>query len=123
MKCLEIPDLPAKVNFVWMNVEEQRKMCDEDLTNLVVKFHPDLIFEEVDTPEDFADTSTPCQTAQPAYVPPEVVAYITHEIDEMKAQLADYKSAYAANTENELATGYLESIEAVLAEDIARKEV
>ncbi len=120
MKSLEIPEVNAKVTFVWMNVEQQRKMCDEDLAAAVAKVRPTLIFEEVDGASE--DWTPPCEAAQPAYVPPEVVLALEHEIDEMKAQLAEYRAAKKANAGDEFAAGYFESMESVLAEEIAKKE-
>jgi hypothetical protein len=43
MKSLEIPEVNAKVTFVWMNVEQQRKMCDEDLAAVVPRCGPNLL--------------------------------------------------------------------------------
>ncbi len=120
MKSLEIPEVNAKVTFVWMNVAQQRKMCDEDLAAVVAKVRPTLIFEEVDGSAE--DWTPPCEAAQPAYVPPEVVLALEHEIDEMKAQLAEYRAAKKANAGDEFAAGYFESMESVLAEEIAKKE-
>ncbi len=122
MKSLEIPEVNAKVTFVWMNVEQQRKMCDEDLAEVVAKVRPTLIFEEVDAAKNSEEWTPPCEAAQPAYVPPEVVLAIEHEIDEMKAQLVEYRAAKKANAGDEFAAGYFESMEAVLAEEIAKKE-
>jgi hypothetical protein len=122
MKVLEIPDVNAKINFVWMNVAQQHSMCDEDLAEVVAQVHPDLIFEEVDSAENFEEQSPSCQAAQPVCVPPEVVAYITAEIDEMKAQLAEYSASREANADDAFAAGYFESMETVLAEEIAKKE-
>ncbi|HMF34211.1 MAG TPA: hypothetical protein VKK79_22490 [Candidatus Lokiarchaeia archaeon] len=122
MKVLDIPDVNAKVNFVWMNVAQQHGMCDEDLAEVVAQVHPDLIFEEVDAPENFEEWSAPCQTAQPVFVPPEVVSYVTAEIDEMKAHLEEYHAAREANAGDAFAAGYFESMESVLAEEIAKKE-
>jgi hypothetical protein len=122
MKVLEIPDINAKINFVWMNVAQQHGMCDEDLAEVVAQVHPDLIFQEVDTPESFEESSAPCQAAQPVFVPPEVVSYVTSEIDEMKVQLEEYRASREANAEDAFAAGYFESMETVLAEEIAKKE-
>ena len=122
MKSLEIPKVNAKVIFVWMNVEQQRKMSDDALAEVVAKVHPTLIFEEVDGARIFEDWTPPCEAAQPAYVPPEVVLAIEHEIEEMKTQLAEYRAAKKANASDEFAMGYFESMEAVLAEEIAKKE-
>ncbi len=122
MKSLDIPEVNAKVTFVWMNVEQQRKMCDEDLAGVVAKVRPTLIFEEVDGATSFEEWTPPCEAAQPAYVPPEVVLALEHEIDEMKAQLAEYRAAKKANAGDEFAAGYFESMESVLAEEIAKKE-
>jgi len=122
MKSLEIPEVNAKVNFVWMNVEQQRKMCDEDLADVVAKARPNLIFEEVDGAKNFEEWTPPCQAAQPAYVPPEVLAALEHEVDEMKAQLAEYRAAKKANAGDEFAAGYFDSMLSVLAEEIGKKE-
>lgn len=122
MKSLDIPEVNAKVTFVWMNVEQQRKMCDEDLAAVVAKVRPTLIFEEVDGATSFEDWTPPCEAAQPAYVPPEVVLALEHEIDEMKDQLAEYRAAKKSNVGDEFAAGYFESMETVLAEEIAKKE-
>jgi len=122
MKSLEIPEVNAKVTFAWMNVAQQRKMCDEDLAAMVAKFHPDFIFEEVSGAANFDDWTPPCQAAQPAWVPPEVVMAFESEIDEMKEQLAGYRVAKKENAGNELAAGYFESMEKVLADEIAKKE-
>jgi len=122
MKSLDIPEVNAKVTFVWMSLDEQRKMCDEDLAEVVAKARPTLIFEEVDGAKNFEEWTPPCEAAQPAYVPPEVVLAIEHEIEEMKAQLAEYRAAKKANAGDEFAAGYFESMETVLAEEIAKKE-
>ncbi len=122
MKSLEIPEVNAKVTFVWMNVEQQRKMCDEDLAEVVAKARPTLIFEEVDGAKNFEEWTPPCEAAQPAYVPPEVVLAIESEIEEMKAQLAEYRAAKKVNAGDEFAAGYFASMETVLAEEIAKKE-
>jgi len=97
-------------------------MCDADLAEVVATVHPDLIFEEVDSAENFEETSPSCQAAQPVFVPPEVIAYVGAEIDEMKAQLVDYHAAREANAADPFAAGYFESMETVLAEEIAKKE-
>jgi len=122
MKSLEIPEVNAKVTFVWMNVEQQRKMCDEDLAGVIAKVRPTLIFEEVNGVKNFEEWTPPCEAAQPAYVPPEVLLALEHEIDEIKAQLVEYRAAKKANAGDEFAAGYFESMESVLAEEIAKKE-
>ncbi len=122
MKSLEIPEVNAKVTFAWMNVEQQRNICDEDLAGVVAKVRPTLIFEEVDGATSVDEWTPPCEAAQPAYVPPEVVLALEHEIDEMKAQLAEYRAAKKANAGDEFAVGYFASMESVIAEEIAKKK-
>ncbi|OLS15452.1 MAG: hypothetical protein RBG13Loki_0894 [Promethearchaeota archaeon CR_4] len=119
MKTLEIPEVNAKVSFVWMDVETQRKMSDEELAAEVAKVRPTLIFEEVNAPE--GEWTAPCEAAQPAYVPPEVLAALEHEIDEMRAQLTEYGAAQKT-AGDELSVGYFESMVSVLADEIGKKE-